>query len=41
MFVFNYGYAESQAIVIALKAILFIGNVGLGFIIYEFFKKDT
>ena len=41
MFMFNYGYAESPAMIIALSAILFIGIVGLVFIIYEFFKKDS
>ena len=41
MFMFNYGYGESQAMIIALKVILFIANFGLGCIIYdEFFRKD-
>lgn len=40
MFMFNYGYSESLAMIIALSAILIIGIIGLGFIIYEFFKKD-
>jgi hypothetical protein len=38
---FNYGYSESPAMIIALSAILFVGVVGLGFIVYEFFRKDT
>jgi hypothetical protein len=36
---FNYGYSESPAMIIALSAILIIGIIGLGFIIYEFFRK--
>ena len=39
MFVFNYGYSDSPAIVIALSIILAIGIIGLGFIVYEFFRK--
>lgn len=39
MFMFNYGYSESPAMIIALSAILIIGIIGLGFIIYEFFKN--
>lgn len=40
MFMFNYGYSESPAMIIALTAILIIGIIGLGFIIYEFFRKN-
>lgn len=40
MFMFNYGYSESLAMTIALSVILIIGIIGLGFIIYEFFRKD-
>lgn len=40
MFMFNYGYSESPAMIIALTAILIIGIIGLGFIIYEFFKEN-
>lgn len=40
MFMFNYGYSESPAMIVALSAILIIGIIGLGWIIYEFFKKD-
>jgi hypothetical protein len=36
---FNYGYSESPAMIIALSAILITGIIGLGFIIYEFFRK--
>ena len=41
MFMFNYGYSESPAMIVALSAILIIGIIGLGWIIYEFFKKDS
>ena len=40
MFMFNYGYSNSPAIVIALSIILAIGVIGLGCIIYEFFIKN-
>ena len=40
MFMFNYGYSESPAMIIALSVILIIGIIGLGFIIYEFFKEN-
>ena len=40
MFMFNYGYSESPGMVIALSAILIIGIIGLGFIIYDFFKNN-
>lgn len=40
MFMFNYGYSESPAMIIALSVILIVGIVGLGFIIYEFFRKN-
>ena len=40
MFMFDYGYSESPAMIIALSAILIIGIIGLGFIIYEFFRKN-
>ena len=39
MFMFNYDYSESLAMIIALGIILIIGIIGLGFIIYEFFRK--
>lgn len=41
MFMFNYGYSESLTMIIALSVILIIGIIGLGFIIYEFFKKNS
>lgn len=41
MFMFNYDYSESPAMIIALSVILIIGIIGLGFIIYEFFRKDS
>ena len=41
MFMFNHGYAESPAMIIALSVTLIVGIIGLGFIIYEFFRKDT
>lgn len=41
MFMFNYGYSESPAMIIALSVILLVGIVGLGFIIYEFFRKNS
>lgn len=40
MFMFNYDYSESSAMIIALSAILIIGIIGLGFIIYDFFKNN-
>ena len=40
MFMFNYGYSESPAMIIALSVLLIIGIIGLGFIIYEFFKNS-
>lgn len=40
MFMFNYGYSESSAMIIALSVLLIIGIIGLGFIIYEFFKDS-
>ena len=40
MFVFNYNYSESLAMIIALSAILIIGIIGLGYIIYDFFIKN-
>lgn len=39
MFMFNYDYSESLAMIIALSVTLIIGIIGLGFIIYEFFRK--
>lgn len=39
MFMFNYGYSESPVMIIVLSVILIIGIIGLGFIIYEFFRK--
>jgi hypothetical protein len=36
---FNYDYSESPAMIIAFSAIVVIGIIGLGFIIYEFFIK--
>ena len=41
MFMFNYGYSDSPAIVIALSVILAIGVIGLGYIIYECFIKKS
>ena len=41
MFMFNYGYSDSPAIVIALSIILAIGVIGLGYIIYEFFSEKS
>lgn len=41
MFMFNYNYFESLTMIIALSVILIIGIIGLGFIIYEFFKKNS
>lgn len=41
MFMFNYSYSESPAMIVALSAILAIGIISLGFIIYEFFRKDS
>lgn len=41
MFMFNYGYSDYPAVVIALSAILVVELIGLGFIIYEFFRKDS
>lgn len=40
MFMFNYGYSDSPAIIIALSIVLVIGVIGLGCIIYEFFIKN-
>lgn len=40
MFMFNHGYSESSAMIIALSVLLIIGIIGLGFIIYEFFKDS-
>lgn len=40
MFMFNYGYSDSLAIIIALSIVLAIGVIGLGCIIYEFFIKN-
>ena len=41
MFMFNYDYSDSFAMIIALSVILAIGVIGLGYIFYEFFiKKD-
>ena len=40
MFMFNYGYSESPAMIIALSVILIIEIIGLGFIIYEFCRKN-
>lgn len=40
MFMFNYGYSDSPAIIIALSIVLAIGVIGLGCIIYEFFIKN-
>ena len=39
MFMFNYGYSDFPAMVIALSIILAIGVIGLGYIIYECFIK--
>lgn len=39
MFMFNYDYSEPPVMIIALSVILIIGIIGLGFIIYEFFRK--
>lgn len=39
MFMLNYDYSESLAMIIALSVTLIIGIIGLGFIIYEFFRK--
>ena len=40
MFMFNYGYSDSPAIIIALSIVLAIGVIGLDCIIYEFFIKS-
>ena len=40
MFMFNYNYSsDNPAITIALCIVLLIGIIGLGFIIWEFFRK--
>ena len=40
MFMFNYNYSsDNPAIVIALTAILAIGIIGLGLILWENFRK--
>ena len=39
MFMFNYDYSESPAMIVALSVILVIGIIGLGFIICEFLEK--
>lgn len=39
MFMFNYDYSESPAMIIALSVILIIGIIGLGIIICEFLEK--
>ena len=39
MFMFNYGYSESTAMIIALSIILILEIIGMGFIIYESFRK--
>lgn len=40
MFMFTYDYpADNTAITIALCVVLFVGVIGLGFIIWEFFRK--
>ena len=39
MFIMNYEYSDSLAIVIALSIILAIGVIGLSYIFYEFFIK--
>lgn len=41
MFMFNYGYSESPGMIIALSVILIIGIIGLGIIIYDFFKNNA
>jgi hypothetical protein len=41
MFVFNYDYSESPAMIIALSIILLVGLVGLGFIIFEEFRNKS
>ena len=40
MFMFNYGYADSRAMVIALSIILGIEIIGLCYIIYNILKKS-
>lgn len=39
MFIMNYEYSDSLAIIIALSIVLAIGVIGLGYIFYEFFIK--
>ena len=41
MFVFNYGYSDYPAIVIALSIILAIEVIGLGYVVYECFIKKS
>ena len=41
MFVFNYGYSDSPAIVIVLSVILAIEVIGMGYVIYECFIKKS
>lgn len=41
MFMFNYGYSDSPAMVIVLSIMLAIGVIGLGYIIYECFIKKS
>ena len=41
MFMFNYNYSNSPAIIIALSVILTVGVVGLGYIVYEEFIKKS
>ena len=41
MFVFNYGYSDSPAIIIAVSFILAIGVIGLGYVVYECFIKKS
>ena len=41
MFIMNYEYSNSLAIVIALSIILVIGVIGLSYIFYKFFIKKT
>lgn len=39
MFMFNYGYSESPAMIIALSAILIIGIIGLDLLFTNFLEK--
>lgn len=41
MFMFNYNYPDSPAIIIALSIILAIGVIGLGYVIYDCFIKKS